>query len=61
MASFEERTHGWLVRINKLGVRESKTFDHKEEAESWAEAREAAILAMGSSESMMDPINWTGS
>ena len=50
MASFEERTHGWLVRVNKLGVRESKTFDHKEDAEHWAKAREAEISEMGASE-----------
>ncbi|MET4694455.1 tyrosine-type recombinase/integrase [Endozoicomonas lisbonensis] len=50
MASYEERIHGWLVRIHKFGVRESKTFDTKEEAESWANKREEEIAAMGSSE-----------
>lgn len=50
MATFEERRHGWLARVQKLGVRESKTFDLKKEAIVWAEQREEEIAAMGNSE-----------
>ena len=38
MATFEKRKHGWLVRVQKLGVRESKTFDNKEEGAAWAKS-----------------------
>ena len=50
MATFEKRKHGWLVRVQKLGVRESKTFDNKEEGATWAKNREDEIARMGESE-----------
>lgn len=50
MATFEKRKHGWLVRVQKLGVRESRTFDKKEDAAVWAETREAEIAQMGKTE-----------
>ena len=50
MATFEKRKHGWLARVQKLGVRESKTFDVKKDAEAWASQRENEIEAMGESE-----------
>ena len=50
MATFEKRKHGWLARVQKLGVRESRTFDRKIDAIAWSEQREEEIAAMGSSE-----------
>ncbi len=50
MATFEKRKLGWLARVQKLGIRESRTFDIKKEALAWAENREAEIAAMGVSE-----------
>ena len=46
MATFEKRKHGWLARVQKLGVRESKTFDLKKEAIAWAEQKEEGFVAL---------------
>lgn len=36
----------WRVEVEKLGIRDSETFDTKAEANNWGAAREAEIMAM---------------
>lgn len=43
MAHFRKRSGGWSVEIERRGIRESKTFQHKAEAQAWAARREAEI------------------
>jgi len=46
MAYFEKTKGGkHRAHVDKMGVRESETFDTKREAQEWATAREAEILA----------------
>ncbi|SPU49882.1 site-specific integrase [Bordetella trematum] len=43
MGTFRKRGDTWRAEISKAGVRESKTFDTKREAQEWAAARETEI------------------
>lgn len=46
MAYIRKTTGGrWRVEVEKLGIRDSDTFDTKREAENWGATREAEILA----------------
>ncbi|CAJ4971800.1 hypothetical protein [Burkholderia pseudomallei] len=45
MASFEKRKAGYRVSIERHGVRASRMFGTKAEAQKWADDTEAAILA----------------
>lgn len=45
MATFENRGKRIRVKIEKLGVTESATFDSKREAQNWAKVREAEIIS----------------
>lgn len=48
MASIKKNNKGdWRVQINKLGVRDSTTFDSKRAAQNWASIREAEIVSTG--------------
>ncbi|MCJ9708931.1 integrase [Bordetella hinzii] len=49
MATFRKRGDTWRAEISKAGVRESKTFATKREAQEWAAARETelAVSAVG--------------
>lgn len=43
MATFEKRKNGWRVQIAIKGVRDSKVFSTKAEAQAWASERETII------------------
>ncbi|KAK53408.1 tyrosine-type recombinase/integrase [Bordetella bronchiseptica] len=43
MGTFRKRGDTWRAEINKAGVRESKTFPTKREAQEWAAARETEL------------------
>jgi integrase len=45
MAHFRKRGDGWQANIEKRGVRDSKTFTLKGDAQAWANRREAEIDA----------------
>lgn len=47
MAYFKKVKAGWRVQIERLGVRDSGTFQSKAEASGWAAKRESEILATG--------------
>ena len=49
MGTYRKRGDTWRAEINKAGVRESKTFPTKREAQEWAAARETelATIAVG--------------
>ncbi|CFU78997.1 integrase [Bordetella pertussis] len=51
MGTYRKRGDTWRAEINKAGVRESKTFPTKREAQEWAAARETelATIAVGES------------
>ena len=52
MASIKKNTKGdWRVQINKLGVRDSSTFDSKRAGQDWASIREAEIVSTGGAKS----------
>ncbi len=45
--AYVRRVRGrWRVEVEKLGIRDSETFDTKAEANNWGAAREAEIMAM---------------
>ena len=44
MAYFRKRLGRWRAHVERAGVTESKTFDTKAEAESWARVREHELL-----------------
>lgn len=44
MGTFRKRGNTWRAEISKAGVRESKSFDTKREAQEWVAARETEIL-----------------
>lgn len=46
MASFRKSGNGWRAEIAKKGIRESRTFPTKREAQEWAATREAEITNM---------------
>jgi len=45
MAHYRKQSTGWTAEIDKLGVRESKTFPTKAEALAWATHREGELLS----------------
>ena len=47
MAKLEQRKNGWLARIRRKGVDQSKTFDTKREAELWLRDLERKIDGFG--------------
>lgn len=47
MATIRKRSGGWRAEVCRLGVRASKTFATKAEAQTWATMREAEILEQG--------------
>jgi len=47
MASFQKRGSGWFVQVRRRGVVKCATFPTKRQAEAWATATEADILAGG--------------
>lgn len=46
MATFRKRGDSWRAEVAKSGVRESRTFSTKREAQEWATAREAEISSV---------------
>ena len=45
MAAFRKLKNGWRAEVARLGVRRSKVLPTKQEAQNWAAAAEAEILA----------------
>ena len=44
MASFTKATNGWRAQVARLGVRASKVFPTRDQAEGWADMMERQIL-----------------
>ncbi|AHV93157.1 hypothetical protein [Bordetella holmesii] len=44
MGTFRKRGKTWRAEISKAGIRESKSFDTKREAQEWVASRETEIL-----------------